>query len=132
MARINENAPTVTLERSLCFYYSDFYASNFIFTDSGEICVIDFDQAGFLPPSLMSYAVAESHWYPGRWLKDKLKLPEHNLEALKGIHYFFIICSHSIGESGEPCPLCNPKPRMANIKLAVKGLPRPPKKRRQY
>ncbi|KAK7735410.1 hypothetical protein SLS63_003880 [Diaporthe eres] len=104
----NENAPTVTLERSLCFYYSDFYASNFIFTDSGDICVIDFDQAGFLPPSLMSYAVAESHWYPGLWLKDVLKLPEHNLPAMKQIHYFFIICSHLI------------------------GLPRPPKKRRQY
>ncbi|KAH8781054.1 hypothetical protein F5883DRAFT_405959, partial [Diaporthe sp. PMI_573] len=44
-----KDAPTVRLERNLCFYYSDFYASNFIFTDSGDLCLIDFDQAGFLP-----------------------------------------------------------------------------------
>lgn len=131
VARLRDKeAPTVSLERNLCFYYSDFYENNFMFTDSGDLYVIDLDQAGFLPPSFMSYALAESHWAPGRWVGDVLKLPEHNLEVMKKIHYFFMICSSNIGELGEPCPLCHPKPQMANIKLAAKGLPRPPKKRR--
>jgi hypothetical protein len=33
-----EEGPTVILERSLCFYYSDFYEGNFIFTEPGDIC----------------------------------------------------------------------------------------------
>ncbi|KAH8748676.1 hypothetical protein F5883DRAFT_238911 [Diaporthe sp. PMI_573] len=102
----DKTAPTVSLERSLRFYYSDFYASNFIFTDSGDVCIIDFDQAGFLPPSFMSFALAESHWAPGLWVKEVLKLPEHNLPAMKHIHYFFMIGGSSF------------------------GLPRPPRKRR--
>lgn len=123
----------MSLERNLCFYYSDFYEHNFMFTDggAGDLYVIDFDQAGFLPPSFMTYALAESHWPPGRWVWDVLKLPEHNLEVMKKIHYFFVIGSWRIGELGEPCPLCHSKPQMANIKLDVKGLPRPPKKRRE-
>ncbi|KAL1862581.1 hypothetical protein Daus18300_008541 [Diaporthe australafricana] len=106
----DKTAPTVSLEKSLCFYYSDFYASNFIFTDAGDLCLIDFDQAGFLPPSFMSFALAESFWFPGLWVSDVLRLAEHNLPAMKRIHYFFMIGSSSL--------------------VAVKGLPRPDKKRR--
>lgn len=86
-----KDAPTVRLERNLRFYYSDFFAGNFIFTDSGDLCVIDFDQAGFLPQSFIMFAIVESRWYPGYWIKDTLKLPEDNLEAMKNIFYWFAI-----------------------------------------
>lgn len=118
----------MSLEKSLSFYYSDFYAGNFIFTDSGDVCVIDFDQAGFLPLSLMSFAVAESDWFLGRWLRDVLRIPEHNLAALKGIHYFFMIGVHDLGESRD-CPIRRSKSQMAKTK-SIKGL-RPPKKKRK-
>lgn len=115
----------MTLEKSLCFYYSDFYANNFIFTDAGEVCIIDFDQAGFLPPSFMSFALAESRWPPGHWVRDILRLPEHNLPAMKNVYYWFSIGVAWLGESGQPCPLCDLMLRTANVKLVVKGLPRP-------
>ncbi|KAG8170135.1 hypothetical protein KVR01_000880 [Diaporthe batatas] len=97
-----KTSPTVNLEKSLCFYYSDFYASNFIFTDSGDVAIIDFDQAGFLPPSFMSYALAESHWVPGIWVSDVLKLPDHNLAAMRHIHYYFMIGGSSFGLPRRP------------------------------
>ncbi|ROW04750.1 hypothetical protein VMCG_04838 [Cytospora schulzeri] len=86
-----KTAPTVNLERDLYFYYSDFFPGNFIFTDAGDLCLIDFDEAGLLPPSFMSYALAESSWAPGLWVKDKIRLPEHNLDAMKSIAYWFAI-----------------------------------------
>lgn len=88
---IIKNAPTVRLEKNLHFYYGDFFASNFVFNDSGDFYVIDFDQAGFLPQSFMMFEVVESCWYPGYWIKDILKLPEDNLEAMKNISYCFAI-----------------------------------------
>lgn len=100
----NKTAPTVTLERDLCFYFSDFYPSNFIFTDAGDICVIDFEQAGFLPLSFMSFAVAQSRWGPGLWIRDRLKLPEHNLDAMKNIFYWFAIAVPWLGESPRKSP----------------------------
>lgn len=100
----NKTAPTVTLERDMCFYFSDFYPSNFIFTDAGDICVIDFEQAGFLPLSFMSYAVAQSRWGPGLWIRDRLKLPEHNLDAMKNIFYWFAIAVPWLGESPRKSP----------------------------
>lgn len=95
----DKTAPIVRLERNLCFYYSDFFPSNFILNDTSDLCLIDFDQAGFLPPSFMSYALAESRWSPGLWIKDILKLPEHNLNAMKNIAYWFAISVSSIGKS---------------------------------
>lgn len=87
------------LERDMCFYYSDFYPGNFIFTDAGDLCLIDFDQAGFLPLSFMSFALAESRWDPGLWIKDTLGLPEHNLDAMKNIFYWFVVGVAWLGES---------------------------------
>lgn len=101
----NKEAPTVRLERDLSFYYSDFYDGNFIFTDSGDICVIDFDQAGFLPRSFMMYAMNESSWYPGHWIKDVLGLPKDNLKAMKRIGYWFAIGVSWLGESEVSCSL---------------------------
>lgn len=99
--RNSKAAPTVHLkEDKLCFYYSDFFEGNFIFTDAGEICIIDFDKAGFLPQSFMIYALAESHWDPGRWIKngimsslrqDELEATEKNLEAMRKIFAWLAI-----------------------------------------
>lgn len=121
----DKTAPTVRLERNLCFYYSDFFPGNFIFTDAGDLCLIDFDQAGFLPLSFMSYALAESRWSPGLWIKDIIRLPEHNLNAMKNVAYWFAIGVSWLGESGRASPFCNLMSRVANIKFGVKGLPRP-------
>lgn len=88
----------------MCFYFSDFYPGNFLFTDAGDICIIHFDQAGFLPPSFMSYALARSHWGPGNWIRDILRLPEHNLEAMKNIFYWFAIAVPWLGKSPMQFP----------------------------
>lgn len=96
----NKTAPIVHLERNLCFYCSGFFPGKFIFTDSTDnLYLIDFDQAGFLPPSFMSYALAESRWTPGLWIKDTgiLKLPEHNLDAMKNIAYWPGVCHRRYG-----------------------------------
>lgn len=98
------------LERNLCFYYSDFFDGNFIFTDSGDLYVIDFDQAGFLPQSFMMFAMADSRWYPGHWIKDILRLPEDNLKAMQNIFYWFTIGVAWLGESENPCSLYSPIP----------------------
>lgn len=88
----------MNLERELCFYYSDFYPGNFIFTDSGEVCVIDFDEAGFLPASFMAYALTQSRWAPGHWIQDKIDLPVANLDAMRNISYWFSIGVTSLGK----------------------------------
>lgn len=111
-----QDAPKVDFKaEKLCFYYSDFYEGNFIFTDSGEICLIDFDKAGFLPQSFMVFALAESHWAPGNWIEDIImsSLPkgdlegiEKNLKAMRHIFYYLAIGCR-VGESGKFCPLYN-------------------------
>lgn len=85
------------LERELCFYYTDLYPGNFIFTDTGNLCVIDFDEAGFLPASFMSYALRQSRWALGHWIQDKINLPTHNLDAMENIFYWFAIGATSLG-----------------------------------
>lgn len=130
----NKAAPTVHLkEEKLCFYYSDFFQGNFIFTDSGEICLIDFDKAGFLPSSFMIYALTESHWDPGRWIKnnimlslreDELKAVENNLEAMRNI-FSWLAIGCRVGEWGKPCLLYHLVPRVANIESVVQGIPQP-------
>jgi hypothetical protein len=44
-------------EPLLC-YYADVHPSNFPIDKHGQLWVIDFDQAGVLPSSFMSYAIA--------------------------------------------------------------------------
>lgn len=58
--RSPEPAPTITFGKELEFYYSDLSAENFIFTDvAGHtvLYIIDFDEAGFLPPSFMTFVL---------------------------------------------------------------------------
>lgn len=90
------NPPSLTLERELHFYFGDLYHGNFIFTDSGDLYFIDFEQAGFLPLSFMAYAVAR--WSIGLWIKDRLCLPENNMKAMHRVAYWFLIGVHDIGK----------------------------------
>lgn len=129
MSTIRDNAaPTVHLERDLCFYYSDLFPGNFIITDAGDLCLVDFDQAGFLPVSFMSYALTQSHW--SSWLMAEVQkimmLPEHNLDAMKSVAYYFAIGARSIGESGRASSSSFAKlmSQVTNIKFdMMKGLP---------
>lgn len=119
-------APTVSLEKDLCFYYSDLFPGNFMFTAAGNLYVIDFDQAGFLPLSFMSFALAESRWSPGLWIKDILRLPEHNLDAMKNIFYWFAIGVSWLGElASHFCPIS----LVANFTFGLKGHPSPERRR---
>ncbi|OAA53510.1 Protein kinase-like domain protein [Niveomyces insectorum RCEF 264] len=54
---IHKTAPTLTLERALHLVYSDMHAANFLFTDSGDLYVVDFDHAALLPLSFMTFAL---------------------------------------------------------------------------
>lgn len=101
-----------------------------MFTDDGDLFLIDFDQAGFLPPSFMSFALAESHWAPGLWVGDVLKLPDHNLPAFKQVFYYFAIGVSDFGEFGDTCPSCNAMARIVNNKMAAQGLPEHKKRKR--
>lgn len=97
----NKTAPTVDFkDEKLCFYYSDLSAGNFIFTDAGEVYLTDFGKAGFLPQSFMIFALGESYWGPGRWIKDNIMLSlgedevqavENNLKAMRNIFYWLAI-----------------------------------------
>lgn len=120
-----KDSPTVRLERDLCFYYSDLYDGNFILTDTGDLCIIDFDQAGFLPLSFMSFALAESRWEPGFWIKDILSLPENNLNAMKNIFYWFTIGVCWLGKSRSASIYHILISWVANIKFGIKGHPCP-------
>lgn len=91
-------------------YVSDFFDGNFIFTNSGDLCIIDFDQAGFLPQSFIMFAMAESRWYPGNWIKDILRLPEDNLDAMRNIQYWFSVGVVWLGKLENTYYLCNPVP----------------------
>lgn len=51
--------PTVKLERELHFVFSELYEGNVIFTTTGEVCVIDFEQANSLPLSFMTHAMVQ-------------------------------------------------------------------------
>lgn len=94
---VKEDPPTVTLERELHFYLGDLYHGNFILTDSGDLYFIDFEQAGFLLLSFMAYALAD-RWPVGFWIKDRLGLPEDNLEAMRRAAYWFLVGVPGIGK----------------------------------
>ncbi|ROV95915.1 hypothetical protein VSDG_05148 [Cytospora chrysosperma] len=56
--RGDPNPPTISLDRELEFYYADLYGGNFIFTNVANhtvLYILDFDEAGFLPHSFMSF-----------------------------------------------------------------------------
>jgi hypothetical protein len=76
--------------------YSDLYAGNFIFTDTEDLYVIDFEQANFLPLSFMSYAMFQNHFMCGV-LKERIDLPSQNIEVMRRIGSLFVMSVRTLG-----------------------------------
>lgn len=93
---ISKDALTVSLERDLHFVFADLYEGNFMFTDNGDVYVIDFEQAGFLPLSFMTYAMVQMRAVAGM-LHDKLDLPQENIPAMRHICSLFVMSWAKIG-----------------------------------
>jgi hypothetical protein len=85
--------------------YSDLFEANFVFTDTGDLYIIDFDLAAFLPlsfqnfalrtPSLMSMIVA------GR-IEDQFDLPQENQVVMERVSDLILRSSLRLGELPEP------------------------------
>ena len=68
-----------------------------MFTDEGEeLYVIDFEHAGFLPISFMTYAFTQ-YKLPCHALREKFDLPQHNMPAMKQAGYLFGVATDKIG-----------------------------------
>lgn len=93
---LNQDAPKVTLERDLHFVFADLYEGNFMFTDNGDVYVIDFEQASFLPLSFMTYAMVQMRAVAGA-LRNKLDLPEENVPAMRHICSWFVMSWTKLG-----------------------------------
>jgi hypothetical protein len=103
-----QDNPTVALERELYLIFSDLYEGSFIFTDSGDLYIIDFDLAAFLPlsfqtfalhyPSMMSMLVAEE-------IKDEFDLPEENLHVMGVVANLIGRSGLQLGKLAECVPL---------------------------
>ncbi|KEZ45182.1 hypothetical protein SAPIO_CDS2634 [Scedosporium apiospermum] len=78
--------PTVTFERELHLVYADLHLGNFMFTDTSELYVIDFEHASFLPLSFMAFVIRYPSIMSGpvsSCIEDKFKdLPGDNLEVM--------------------------------------------------
>ena len=77
-------------KEDLCFYFSDLYEGNFIFTDECELYILDFHHAGFLPTSFMTYAFDQPRPVCEA-IKGKFVLPEENLSAMRVAGHNFMI-----------------------------------------
>ncbi|KAK3938724.1 hypothetical protein QBC46DRAFT_389656 [Diplogelasinospora grovesii] len=84
--------PKITLERELHLVPGDLHDSNFMFTEAGDLYIIDFGQTCFLPLSLMTYAMREPTKWIASMLGEKLKdfpLPEKNQISLEQVSCVF-------------------------------------------
>ena len=66
----------------LCFCYSDIWEDNFLITKAGQIYVIDFQDAAFLPMSFMSFVLHK----PTKPLIPKIPA-KFSLNAMKRVSY---------------------------------------------
>ncbi|KAM5347067.1 hypothetical protein ACJ41O_010072 [Fusarium nematophilum] len=90
------DAPKLVLERKLHFIFSDLYSGNFMFTDRGDLYVIDFERANFLPLSFMTYAMIQ--WRGVCWLlKERFSLPEENLEVMRTVCTLLVMSTPKLG-----------------------------------
>lgn len=84
--RGDPNPPTINLERELEFYYADLYGGNFIFTNVANhtvLYIIDFDEAGFLPHSFMSFMLHSDVRPMSTWVAHNIMHHiEHNTQDL--------------------------------------------------
>ncbi len=91
------NLPPITFESKLHFVYSDLYPGNFIYDANGDVWIVDFGHAAFLPLSFQTYALVAS--FPRSMLYAytisklvKTKLPTGNVESMKRAHSHFTLC----------------------------------------
>jgi serine/threonine protein kinase len=87
----------------LCLCYSDITVDNFLITKAGQIYVIDFGEAAFLPRSFMSFVLHGRRKYLSQRISDKMSLPKSANHGAMGLaSYFFQISSDSrIGKSAS-------------------------------
>lgn len=97
-----KNAPTVRLERDLHFVFSDLYEGNFMFTASGDIYIIDFEQANFLPLSFMTYALIQDSVVCLNIRGKFQDLPQENIKIMQRICQYFMISKRTIGKELSP------------------------------
>ncbi|KAK3938080.1 hypothetical protein QBC46DRAFT_390909 [Diplogelasinospora grovesii] len=87
-----DRVPKIMLERELHLVPGDLHDTNFMFTEAGNLYIIDFGQTCFLPLSLMTFAMrTPCKWIAGM-LQGKLKdfpLPEKNQISLEQVSCVF-------------------------------------------
>src|SRR5271154_3787472 len=86
----------------LIFYYTDINKSNFLITKTGELCVIDFQDAGFLPESFMSFVLHKTSTTDFiKFISDKIACQKsNNLPAMNRASYLIKISGGNIGKNG--------------------------------
>jgi len=109
--------PTISLGKELEFYYSDLSAGNFMFTTAADhtvLYIIDFDEAGFLPPSFKTF-VLQSTIRPtsilvARNIVDLIKPRDENDDdafAMRTASYYILSSIYYFGESHPVWELCS-------------------------
>lgn len=103
----------MTLERELRFYYSDLSGGNFMFeTVAGHpvLYIIDFDEAGFLPPSFMTfvlhYTLRCTSVPIAQNIVGLIRPNEENLLAMRTVAYYLATSSQTAGEFKLGFKLC--------------------------
>jgi hypothetical protein len=87
---------------ALTFYYSDIHDSNFLINKAGQIYVIDFQEAGFLPESFMSFVLHGARLdHPlAVSISNKITLRKsNNLQAMSRVCGIFTASSARIGKN---------------------------------
>jgi hypothetical protein len=78
------------------FCFADLFEGNFIFTNKGNLYIVDFHHASFLPTSFMTYAL--DHRRPVcAAIRDKFTLPQNNLAAMRVARYYFMMSWRKVG-----------------------------------
>ncbi|OAA53624.1 Protein kinase-like domain protein [Niveomyces insectorum RCEF 264] len=97
---LNDAAPTVTLERDLHLVFSDLHMGNFLFTEHGDLYVVDFDHASLLPLSFMAFTLGfpstMSCRVAARIEKD-FDLPQENFKVMLRVSSHFERGTRKIG-----------------------------------
>lgn len=103
----------MTLERELQFYYSDLSGGNFMFetvADRPVLYIIDFDEAGFLPPSFMTYVLHTTLRCTSVPIAQNIvgliRPDEKNHLGMRTVSYYLKTSSQMAGEfklSFKPC-----------------------------
>ena len=87
----------------LCLCYSDIWEENFLITKAGQVYVIDFQHAAFLPTSFMNFVFHKPTKPLIPKISAKVSLPESvNLNAMNRASYILKIASDNmIGKNGS-------------------------------